>query len=448
MQKIQFFGAVGTVTGSSYFLSDASEKGILIDFGMFQEDTHETVSRNATPLPLDVKKILGVMVTHAHLDHCGRLPVLVRMGYYGKIYMTAPTKMLVEIALMDAVHIAQNSERDMLYSEDNVVQMLRQVEIIDYNQEIKLEQFFVTFRDAGHILGSALLEIMNTKEQKKIVFSGDLGNSPQELVRPTTSVAEADVVILESTYGDRIHLPEDTNGIIRKEINTVEKSGGVLLMPAFSLDRTQELLHKLNHFKKDGMIAEETPVFLDSPMGIQATLIYEHFPALYCEELAAHAAQENPFNFPALTMVEEGKESNAIKEIRGTKVIIAGSGMMSGGRILRHAKLYLSGVTTRLLLTGYQAEGTLGKKIQDGARRVFIEHESIAVNASVTAIEGMSAHADQPKLIHWLKNIRNVKKVFLTHGEDSARNTLREKLKEEIKMPDIVLPNLGGEYLF
>lgn len=440
MQKIQFFGAAGTVTGSSYFLSDETNQGILIDFGMFQE-TSEISQRNNDHLPLDAKNILGVVVTHAHLDHCGRLPMLIRMGYFGKVYMTEPTKMIAELALMDAVHIATMNNKPLLYTEENVVQLLRQIEIIDYDQVINIGQYAVTFRDAGHIMGSAIIEIV--ADGQKTVFSGDLGNTPEELVRPTTVIEHADVVVMESTYGDRIHPKEATNELIQEEINAVEKSNGTLLVPAFAIDRTQELLHKLNHMKKDGKIANDTVVFLDSPMGIQATLIYGHFTKLFNEELSNHAKEENPFDFPELTMIEHGKESGKIEKVPGTKVIIAGSGMMSGGRILRHAQKFLPDVTTRVLITGYQADGTLGKKIKEGAKRVMIEHESVAVNAHVTALEGLSAHADQPKLINWLKNIKGVKKVFLTHGEDVARTALQNKIKEEhIEVPEIIIPQI------
>lgn len=440
MQKIQFFGAAGTVTGSSYFLSDETNQGILIDFGMFQE-TSEISQRNNDHLPLDAKNILGVVVTHAHLDHCGRLPMLIRMGYFGKVYMTEPTKMIAELALMDAVHIATMNNKPLLYTEENVVQLLRQIEIVDYDQVINIGQYSVTFRDAGHIMGSAIIEIV--ADGQKTVFSGDLGNTPEELVRPTTMIEHADVVVMESTYGDRIHPQEATNELIQQEINAVEKSNGTLLVPAFAIDRTQELLHKLNHMKKDGKIANGTVVFLDSPMGIQATLIYGHFTKLFNEELSNHAKEENPFDFPELTMIEHGKESGKIEKVPGTKVIIAGSGMMSGGRILRHAQKFLPDVTTRVLITGYQADGTLGKKIKEGAKRVMIEHESVAVNAHVTALEGLSAHADQPKLINWLKNIKGVKKVFLTHGEDAARTALQNKIKEEhIEIPEIIIPQI------
>ncbi|HSW88032.1 MAG TPA: MBL fold metallo-hydrolase [Candidatus Saccharimonadales bacterium] len=439
MQKIQFFGAVGTVTGSSYFLSDETGKGILVDFGMFQE-TSEISQRNRDHLPLDPNNILGVVVTHAHLDHCGRLPMLVRMGYFGKVYMTEPTKMIAELALMDAVHIAENNHKEMLYTEENVVQFLRQIEIVEYDQKIDIEQFSITFRDAGHIMGSAMIEIV--ADNTKTVFSGDLGNTPEELVRPTAVIEQADVVVMESTYGDRIHPQEATNDLIQQEINAVEKSGGTLLVPAFAIDRTQELLHKLNHFKNDGKIAQDTAVFLDSPMGIQATLIYEHFPQLYNDELSNHAKEEQPFRFEGLVMVEHGKESGKIEKIPGTKVIIAGSGMMSGGRILRHAQKYLPDVTTRLLITGYQAEGTIGRKIKEGANRVMIEHESVAMNAHVTALEGLSAHADQPKLLHWIKQIKGVKKLFITHGEDVARTALHEKIKEEMQIESIILPQI------
>lgn len=441
MQNIQFFGAVGTVTGSSYFVSDEHNKGILVDFGMFQESS-EISERNQDHLPLDPKNILGVVVTHAHLDHCGRLPILIRMGYYGKVYMTEPTKMITELALMDAVHIAENNDKPMLYTQDDVLQLLRQIEIVEYDKTITLEQFSVTLRDAGHILGSAIIEIVDAHEHKKIIFSGDLGNTPSELVKPTTLIDQADFVVMESTYGDRIHPQEATNDLIQAEINNVEASGGALLIPTFAIDRTQELLHKLNHFKHNGKIKTDTIVYLDSPMGIQATLIYEHFPQLYNDELRKHAQKEQPFRFEELAFIEEGKQSSGIEKVPGTKVIIAGSGMMSGGRILRHAKKYLPDVTTRLLLTGYQAEDTIGRKIKEGAKRVMIEKESVVVNAHVTALEGMSAHADQPKLVNWIKHIKGVKKLFITHGEDPAREALKQKIKEEMHIETIALPNI------
>jgi len=441
MYSIKFFGATGCVTGSSYFLFDEVGKGILVDFGMFQEVGQ--TQHNTTPLPLDAKNIAGVFLTHAHLDHCGRLPMLIRMGYFGKIYMTEPTKLLIELSLMDAVRVAQDSPKDLLYTEDDVVQMLRQVEIVQYEDEIKVGDFAVTFWDAGHILGSALLEVVTKKDSKRIIFSGDLGNTPHELLQPTATIPEADVVIMESTYGGSIHPEEDTNGIIQREINAIEKSEGTLLLPAFSLDRTQELLHKINHFKHDEKVSQETPVFLDSPMGIHATLIYKEFPQIYNQELSEHAKREDPFNFPNLAMVDESRDSRKIKLVTGPKVIIAGSGMMSGGRILRHAAVYLPLVTTHLLLTGYQAEGTLGRKIQDGLRRVILDDHSLAVNATVTSIEGMSAHADQPKLLAWLKHIRGVKKVFLTHGENDERKALFDKVREAVSIEEIILPQMN-----
>jgi len=442
MNKITFLGASGTVTGSGYFLSDESGKGIIVDFGMFQ-GIHETPELNNSMPPVDAKNMLGVVLTHAHLDHCGRLPILIRMGYAGKIYMTKPTQMLVELALSDAVRVAEKNHKEPLYTQDDVYQTLRQIEIIEYDQAFKINQFTITFRDAGHILGSASIEINN--HDTTIVFSGDLGNTPQDLVRPTEYIHQANFVIMESTYGDKIHPREDVKSILQNEVNSVEKSGGVLLIPAFSLDRTQELLHIFNHLKKDGKIAQETPVYLDSPMGIRATAIYEEFPELYSDELKAHAKEENPFHFPGLTMVEDGKDSESLQESDGTKVIIAGNGMMGGGRIMRHASVYLPYATTRLLIVGYQAEETLGRKLLEGAKQVMIDDKSVVVKASVTEIKTMSAHADQPKLLNWLKQIKGVKKVFLTHGEDVSRTALMGKIKEELNIADVILPKVNDE---
>ncbi len=443
MMKIVFLGASGTVTGSGYFLSNESGKGLLIDFGMFQR-IHETPELNSSVPSIDAKNIGGVVLTHAHLDHCGRLPILIRMGYAGKIYMTKPTQLLVELALNDAVRVAEKNHNEPLYTQDDVYQTLRQIEIIEYDQMFKVNNYAVTFRDAGHILGSASIEIKDS--DATIVFSGDLGNTPQDLVRPTEYMKHADFVVMESTYGDKIHPQEDVRSILQSEVNGVEKSGGVLLIPAFSLDRTQDLLHVFNHLKKDGKIAQETSVYLDSPMGIRATAIYEEFPELYSDELKAHAKEENPFHFPGLTMVEDGKESKNLQESDGPKVIIAGNGMMAGGRIMRHASVYLPYATTRLLIVGYQAEGTLGRKLLEGAKQVMIDNRTVIVRASVTEIKTMSAHADQPKLLHWLKQINGVKKVFLTHGEDVSRTALMEKIKEELHITDITLPKVDDVF--
>ncbi len=318
--------------------------------------------------------------------------------------------------------------------------------IVHYDKPFTVGNFEITYRDAGHILGSASVEIVDKRAgngPRKIAFSGDLGNTPQDLVRPTEPVTEADLVVMESTYGDKTHSEEDPTKVIQEEINAVEASGGTLLIPAFSLERTQEILHRIDHLKKNKKVIEETAVFLDSPMAIKATEIFKHFGELYNQELADHAKLDDPFDFPSLVLVEKGGESAKIKEIERAKVIIAGSGMMSGGRIMHHAIDFLPLPTTRLLQVGFQALGTLGRQIQDGSKKVKIFDKEVEIKAQIRNVTSMSAHADQPRLLRWLGQIKGVKKVFLTHGEELPRLVLSEKIKNDLGIAEVVLPKMN-----
>lgn len=450
MQGIKFLGAAGTVTGSSYWLQDIGTRGILVDLGMFQ-GIEEQKTFNNRSLVFKAKELEAMILTHAHLDHCGRMPLLVRAGFTGPIYMTEATRQLAKLSLYDAAKVAkENDERkqthEALFTEEEVEKLLTHFRVVHYGRSFGVGNFEITLRDAGHILGSASVEIVDKRKEKgprKIVFSGDLGNTPQDLIKPTEPIMEADLVVMESTYGDKIHSEEDPMGVIQEEINAVEASGGTLLIPAFSLERTQELLHKIDHLKKTKKMKEETLVFLDSPMSIRATMIFKHFPELYNEELAGHAKTDDPFDFPGLVLVEKGAESAKIHEIERAKVIIAGSGMMSGGRIMHHAIDFLPLETTRLLQVGFQALGTLGRQIQDGEKKAKIYDQEIEIRASVRNVTSMSAHADQPRLLHWLGQIKEVKKVFLTHGEELPRLVLAEKIKNDLGITEVVLPKMN-----
>lgn len=417
MNKIKFLGAAGTVTGSSYQLDE-----LLIDLGMFQGG-HELNKLNLMRPEIETEKLKGVILTHAHLDHCGRLPWLIKMGYKGPIYMTAATSELMEIALLDAAKI--NDEDD-----NYVVEIMKLAKIIEYGQKFSVGSFECTLCDAGHILGSA--SVLVEKESKKIIFSGDLGNSPEDLLRPTQIFDSADVIVMESTYGDREHAKENPIQILQEEINAIENNGGTLLIPAFAIERSQEILHNIDHLKKDKKIKDDTMVFLDSPMATKATRVYRKYKQLYSPELTKHVQNDDPFDFPGLIVTEKAHESANISKFIGPKVIIAGSGMMTGGRVVNHAAELLPNSQNRLLIVGYQAIGTMGRKILDG---------EIAVKAHVRKSSGMSAHADQPKLISWLKNISGVKKIFLTHGEDSVRKIFAQKIGDI----DVFLPNLNTE---
>lgn len=450
MQKIKFLGAAGTVTGSSYWLMDANDKGILIDLGMFQGVEEPRTFNNET-IYFKANELIGVILTHAHLDHCGRLPLLVQAGYSGPIYMTEATRQLLELSLLDSAKVAKENEqrrgeRKALYNEEEVEKLMLLCRIVHYDKSFTIGNFEITMRDAGHILGSASVEVLDKRDgfgPKKIVFSGDLGNTPQDLIRPTEPIGEADLVVMESTYGDRTHTGEEATKVLQEEIGAVEANGGTLLIPAFSLERTQEILHRIDHLKKNKLVRDETLVFLDSPMAIKATMIFKHFPELYNEELAGHAKTDDPFDFPGLVLVEKGAESAKIHEIDRAKVIIAGSGMMAGGRILHHAIDFLPLETTRLLQVGFQAVGTIGRKIQEGEKRVRIYDTEVEVKANIRNVSTMSAHADQPRLMRWLSQIKGVKRVFLTHGEELPRLVLSEKIKNDLGVSEVVLPKMN-----
>lgn len=448
MHSLDFFGAAnGEVTGSNYLLTGSDGNQILIDFGMFQ-GPEEMVERNYDLLQFHPPSLKGVFLTHAHLDHSGRLPLLIYSGYQGKIYMTPPTKALLTIILSDSGRIAEKDmKRKPLYTSDEVWKVLNLIETVEYDEEISVGNFRIRFIDAGHILGSASIEIIDTSgnQHKKIVFSGDLGNTPQDIVKPTEYINSADYVVMESTYGDSAHPEENAKQIILEELNAIEKSQGVLLIPAFAIERTQEVLHIIHHLKLEGKVTADMPVYLDSPMGTDATYVYLNFREYLNDEIRNHS--DFPFNFEGLTIIDDFKESQDIKNQPNPKVIIAGSGMMSGGRIMQHAIHYLPHTSTRLLFVGYQAEETIGREILNGAKNVVINKTQIPVRAHIREIKILSSHADQPRLLKWLKSINGVEKVFITHGEKAEREALAEKIKTELNIPEIYLPEYNQKYV-
>ena len=355
---------------------------------------------------------------------------------------------MAEITLYDSAKIAKEDGSRALYDHNLAVQTVLKFETADYGVAKQIGDFTITFRDAGHILGSSSLEIVDNRsdgEMKKIVFSGDLGNTPEPLEKETEMINEADAVVMESTYGDRLHPKSNPIETVQSEINEIEKSGGTLLIPTFSLDRTQEMLHMIMHLKKEGKIKNETSVFMDSPMAEKATRVYVNYPKYFNPHIQGDLKIGSIFDFPGLTIIGHGGDSLSLHQNPVAKVIIAGSGMMTGGRIRAHAAFYLPLESSRLLIVGYQAEGTLGRQLLEGKKNVNIDGININVKATVTDTQAMSSHADQGQLIAWLKHIKNVKKVILTHGEDGAREALSKKINEELGIKDITLPTPNQE---
>lgn len=441
--KLKFLGAAGTVTGSSYLLSANSGDQLLIDLGLYQGPA-KIEQLSYLPLEADCSQITGVVLTHAHLDHCGRMPIIERLGFTGNVYMTAPTAELTQLTLLDSAKINQEDHPDnYLYDREQVFNLTKRFKIVGYDQPFSVGAFKITLRDAGHIIGSASVEA--EVEGKKIVFSGDLGNTPEDLTNPTRNISSADVVVMESTYGDKTHPVGEAMDILRAEINTIESANSTLLIPAFSLERTQELLHIISHLKAKKLVKRDTAVYLDSPMAQKATNIYKKYRSFLNLEVKKDFVLSNPFTFPGLHIVRDHEHSINLDQNTGAKVIIAGSGMMTGGRIVHHAKYFLPFSSTRLLFVGYQGEETLGRQILSGEKEVEIDGERIHINAQIIDTQVMSSHADQPRLISWLRSIKNVRKVILTHGEDIPRGVLAHTISAELAIGDVDLPVLNQE---
>lgn len=448
MPTLSFHGAVGTVTGSCYTLKNQDQR-IFIDCGYFQ-GTEDITALNHQPLGFDPSTLRAGILTHAHLDHCGRLPLLSKGGFHGHIYMTAPTRAILEIVLNDTLKIMSQEPETALYDQSDIEHILNASKIVEYHEPFMIADMKARLYDAGHILGSSFIEFTRSSNgyPQTITFSGDLGNSPQDLIRPTEVIHQSNIVIMESTYGDREHQTEpDTNKLIADEVNAIEKSGGTLLIPCFSIQRTQEVLHRLNHLAGDKLIDPNIPVFLDSPMAIRVTKLYEHFHQFFNQELTSHYHREDPFSLTNLTLTPRSRDSKRIEKTNGPKIIIAGSGMMTGGRIVKHASQYLPDPASRLLFVGYQGVETLGRNILESTDSwIVIEDNPVKLKANINQLHGLSSHAGQTQLHHWLSEMSGVKQVFLTHGEDTSRTGLKNKILENNPELTVELPKLHSQY--
>lgn len=443
--KLKFLGASGTVTGSCYFLS-SKNTGVMIDSGMFQ-GVKDSESLNKAKPAIDFGKLDAVVLTHAHLDHCGKLPLLLKYGFDGHIYMNEPTKALVEIVLLDSAKIAREDSTETLYDEDDVFSLLKKIVLVDYHKPFSVGDFEVEMYDAGHILGSTSLLFTESETKKKILFSGDLGNSPEPLLHSTEFVNEADFVVMESTYGDERHPAGNEADVIADIVSQAEHIGATVIIPTFSIQRAQELLYVFDGLKKDNKVSNETVVFLDSPMALRTTEVYKDYPGLFSMKLKNQVKTDDPFDFPGLVLCDSVEKSKQIKNYQGTKVVIAGSGMMTGGRIMHHAINYLSDPKNTLIFVGYQAEGTLGREILSGKTEVNIWGNVVEIRSAIKEIKTMSSHADQDQLWDWFSKINGVSKVFLTHGEDIARLVFKEVIKNKNESPvDVEMPNIDQEF--
>ena len=447
--NIKFFGATREVTGSCALIT-AGKHRILVDCGLVQgSHTHE--SHNEDAFPFDPKGIDAVVVTHAHIDHSGRTPLLVKRGYKGPIFSHHATVDLCQVMLSDAGFLNEreaawrnrtrrgrtkrNQELiEPLYTMAEAETALNQFNGINYDETREiLPGIKVVLRDAGHILGAAIVEITITEsgQTRKILFSGDLGHSGAPILREPTAVRDADLVVMESTYGDRLHRPWDETWQEMGEIfSNARSSKGNILIPAFTVGRTQELLLSFKrHFTDWGL--DHWQIFLDSPMAIEATAIYEKHWRLYDNETRAHSPQEPIFDLPNLHLTQSTEDSMGINMIRAGAIIIAGSGMCTGGRISHHLQYNVSRHNSHVLIVGFQARGTPGRALVDGAEQIRLFGKDVKVNAHVHTVGGLSAHADQQGLLDWYDQFDGRPPVKLVHGEETAMTILRQRLEDD-----------------
>lgn len=432
--KLTFCSGAGTVTGAN-FLLESEDKKFLIDCGLIQGEKFVD-DLNWKKFPYDASKIDILFITHAHEDHIGRIPKLISEGFNGRIISVVPTKEITGVMLEDTAHLLSHDEKHDLasiYTEENINKALSLWETVSYGQVLNVDHGFqFSFKDAGHILGSGMLEVIYNN--KKIVFTGDLGNSPSPLLPDTEIINDANYLIMESTYGDRNHEERDER---KKKLEEVIKDNykrnGTLIVPTFSLERTQELLYEIDSLVKSNQIPR-MPIFLDSPLAIKLTDVYKKYEEYFNETAKKRfAGGDALFDFPGLKKTIDTEESKAILQVPPPKIIIAGSGMSNGGRIVHHEINYLPNKNDTILLTGYQTVGTLGRLIHDGAKKVNIMGEEVTVRAHVAIINGYSSHKDSDHLVEFVENSAStLKKVFVVMGEPRSSMFLSQRLRDNL----------------
>jgi len=440
--KITFFGGVGEVTGSNFLFEDGlSGLKILVDCGLFQ-GAHSFDEKNKDKFPFDPKTIDYLLVTHAHLDHIGRIPFLVREGFKGVIYSTSPTREISEIAFADTLNLfsKEHENEEPFFDQKDIKRALELWQTVDYHETVNLKEGLrFTLKDTGHILGSAMYEL--ARGERKLVFTGDLGNSPSPLLPDTEPLTEANYLVIESVYGDRNHEDRsERRNLLEDAIEDTVRAGGTLMIPAFSIERTQEILFEIENMMEGSRIPL-VPVFLDSPMGIEVTAVYKKYSKYLKEEVRAEMEDggHHIFHFPQLHETLSTDESKAIFEANPKKIILAGSGMSTGGRILHHERHYLPDPNSTLLLVGYQQVGSLGRLIQDGAKTVKIMGEEVLVRAKVRVIHGYSSHKDSDHLVEFVNEAKDtLQKVFVVMGEPKASMFLAQRLRDYLGINALV----------
>jgi len=457
--SITFHGGAGTVTGANFLFDTAGSK-FLIDCGLFQGGKI-VEDKNREPFPYAPAKIDALFVTHAHLDHIGRIPKLVHDGFRGQIYSTPPTRDIAELVLLDSLGVmgkeARATNKPLLYEETDVHATLNLWQTVEYQQPFEpAPGLTTTFHDAGHILGSALIEfsagwrngsIAAAGTKRKIVFTGDLGNSPSPLLPETAALTGINYLIIESVYGDRLHEGvEARRNKLEDVIENTMRAGGTLLIPAFSIERTQELLYEIEQMMAEGRIPA-VPVYLDSPLAIKITAIYSKFHSYFNQRVAdPDLIRDGLFNFPNLHKTLSTEESRAIP-FSARKIIIAGSGMSNGGRILHHEKHYLTDPKNALLLMGYQSAGSLGRALSDGVKQVNILGEKIAVRAAVMTLTGYSAHRDRDGLMAFVNQTADsLQCVYVAMGEPQASLFLAQRLRDYLGL-EAVAPRAAEKFM-
>ncbi len=455
--KLQFLGAVGEVTGSCYLLTVGGHR-LLVECGLVQGN-REREEANEAPFPFDTDTLDAVVLTHAHLDHSGRLPLLVRRGYRGPVYTHRASADLAHIMLKDAGFINEREAEwanrklrkagdppiEPLYTREDAAAVMQAFVSLDYESpEEILPGVTLTLRDAGHILGSAIavLDLQERGVRRRLVFSGDLGHRGAPILRDPVRLDEADLVVMESTYGDRLHRSwEETWKEMGEIISGARRGRGNILIPSFAVGRAQELLYAFGlHFHDWGL--EGWDIFLDSPMAIEATEVYARHAQVYDREARAlQRANGGLYELPNLHFTRETEESMALNQIHAGAIIIAGSGMCTGGRIRHHLRHNLDHRDAHIMIVGFQAAGTPGRALVDGAEQIHLAGRELPVRAQVHTVGGLSAHADQQGLVDWYAGFRNRPRLILVHGEPDASEALRARIADELHA-EVRLPAL------